>query len=470
MLVEEGGRKRRRERTDPPQSVQNLDVLVEVVTRVRVNRPRLRPEAEMTVHRSSGNSGEPGERVGEDDTVTAEEGADVRDGVGGFGGDVEGALPPAVVLGGVSKDGLAIDGSIAGLGRKGESVGLTGNSGKRRSEGENKAHLEVGGREEGKVVAVELRKRVVSYCREGEGRGGKETNHMPRSRVEKVQHPKLPRLHRTPHTVRQHRLLRVLQHLRQPLLKIGKRALKLRERTPLLPWGSPIDVPPSTPNVARHIRPDIGDPKRVTVDVCFRFRLARRKRVTSRNAPGWRVEGELGSDATTTGDEVGVRTGHAEGSDPRDFETAGTLVAVRDGTVEGEERPPGSTTSFGLERRVTRSRVVVIVRVLGHVGDLVLEAQTEDLRHSYRLTDLEPARVVATGGELVEAEDEETLAAAHRDGGVGGEGGGRCLSWSWFGKGEKLGGDVGVVFGCGGGGGGMEVAEGLVEAAGRPFQ
>lgn len=77
----------------------------------------------MTMYCSSGDGGESGEGVSEDDTVTAEEGADVRNGVGGFGGDVEGLLPPAVVLGSVAVKRFTVNGSIGGLEKEGCQCG-----------------------------------------------------------------------------------------------------------------------------------------------------------------------------------------------------------------------------------------------------------------------------------------------------------------------------------------------------------
>lgn len=61
-------------------------------------------------------------------------------------------------------------------------------------------------------------------------------------------------------------------------------------------------------------------------------------------------------------------------------------------------------------------------------GHLVIEPEPQRLCHPNRRSDLEPARIVASGSELVEPEQEMTLAPHERDGRVGGRGRWRRLA------------------------------------------
>lgn len=100
-------------------------------------------------------------------------------------------------------------------------------------------------------------------------------------------------------------------------------------------------------------------------------------------------------------------------------------------------------------------------------GHLVIEPESQRLCHPDRRSDLEPARIVASGSELVEPEQEMTLAPHERDGRVSGRRRWRRLARRRFGEDEEVRRELGIVFGCGRGRVRVQVAQWGAEPSGE---
>lgn len=189
-----------------------------------------------------------------------------------------------------------------------------------------------------------------------------ETHDMPSHGVDEMQQRKVFRVlgHQA---VRRQSPLRVLELLRQPRLEIGQLSRELRKRRLFQPGRPPIDVASARADVRSDLGPDLGDPDRVPVQVSFGFfrrhrRWSRRRRrdpVRSgtgraselRDSPrGW-VGVEPRADTLASGEEIGIRSGHAQARDPGDFEAARALVTVADCPIEQEERPERAASRLG---------------------------------------------------------------------------------------------------------------------------
>lgn len=98
---------------------------------------------------------------------------------------------------------------------------------------------------------------------------------------------------------------------------------------------------------------------------------------------------------------------------------------------------------------------------------LVIESEPESLRHADGRPDFEPTRVVPPGGQLVESEQDVALASHKGNGYVGGRRWRRRLPGRRFWQGEEMRCELGVMFGSGGGGVRMQVAQWRAEACGE---
>ena len=189
-----------------------------------------------------------------------------------------------------------------------------------------------------------------------------ETHDMTSHGVDEMQQRKVFRVlgHQA---VRRQSPLRVLELLRQPRLEIGQLSRELRKCRLFQPGRPPIDVASARADVRSDLGPDLGDPDRVPVQVSFGFfrrrwgRSWRRRRDPVRSRTGRASEFRDGprrwvgvkprADTLASGEEIAIRSGHAQARDPGDFQAARALVAVADCSVEEEERPERTASRFG---------------------------------------------------------------------------------------------------------------------------